>query len=671
MSAIGIVRYWPEQNVAEHENLVRFRQACANIGYDLIELTHDGFRLDNGNALRAGDCELVINLHFAAPKCYDAPSLAPLWNPVQFYSAFGLVSSLANQFSHEYYASTGSPGMVRLLEKIRPDYAGPDLRLNHGVPGPMVPAPLRTSFKFFYVGINWERVNGQPGRHDALLRGLDEASALSVYGPEQLANGVVPWEGFAGYSGSLPFDGVSVIDAARAAGVCLVLSSRAHVRDGIMSNRLFEGIAAGCVLVSDHHPFVKDTFGSLAHYIPAGQPVDETVAELLELRDKLEANPEESRARAAECQRIVADEFLLDRQLKVAVTRIREAEDEARQRQAGVDVACAVLPGVLTSPEDLAAWMDSSPGLADFSRVALFTADQDLADHARRLSTSGRTPLIEAVQLEADETALDSGALIARVDEWLSACGSDWVVFATGNELIHRDFVMKTAEVQDPSCLVVHHASVRRAWRRTITDQVAAPILAMPGENEFWSRALSSFVIRREVIADWIEVRAGAFGVLALTMALDAALRDADVPAHAHVNAVPTVVVPRIANSGGEVMGDIWTATSADPLELIFGRRQRPSVLSSAKQADDDATVAAIARAGAQALVTLKSRVRVKESAAPNDIVPTAQDMVVQFESLSPEQRLYLLKMMLDVVPQPIWRRLHLKLFRARRQLIS
>ena len=332
MSAIGIVRYWPEQNVAEHENLVRFRQASANIGFDLIELTHDGYRLDTGNALSAGDCELVINLHFAAPKCYDAPSLAPLWNPIQFYSAFGLVSSLANQFSHEYFASTGSPGMLRLLETIRPDYRGPDLVLNHGVPGPLAPAPLRSGFKFFYVGINWERVNGQPGRHDGLLRGLDDAGALSVYGPERLANGVAPWEGFAGYEGSLPFDGVSVLDAARNAGICLVLSSPAHVRDGIMSNRLFEGIAAGCVIVSDNHPFVKNAFGSLAHYVPAGQPVDETVAQLLEFRDKLEANPEEAQARAAECQRIVADEFLLDRQLQTAISAIRDAEAEARQQ---------------------------------------------------------------------------------------------------------------------------------------------------------------------------------------------------------------------------------------------------------------------------------------------------------------------------------------------------
>ncbi|MDT1107470.1 glycosyltransferase family 1 protein, partial [Pseudomonas aeruginosa] len=79
---------------------------------------------------------------------------------------------------------------------------------------------------------------GRPkGRFHEVLTRLDAQKMIRIYGPE-LIQGVAPWEGFQTYSGELPFDGSSMLEAINSCGVCLALSSKAHQNSGIMSNRL-------------------------------------------------------------------------------------------------------------------------------------------------------------------------------------------------------------------------------------------------------------------------------------------------------------------------------------------------------------------------------------------------------------------------------------------------
>lgn len=164
-----------------------------------------------------------------------------------------------------------------------------------------------------YVGINWEAVTNHPARHTALLRALEQESLLSIFGPARL-RGVAPWEGWRAYKGELPFDGVSVVHTAADCGIVLVLSSDEHKRSNVMSNRLFEALAAGAVIIADDHPFLQEHFETACFYLSeaTGASAAERAVTLVKW---INDNPDCALEKAKNGQKIFAEKFKLDTQL--------------------------------------------------------------------------------------------------------------------------------------------------------------------------------------------------------------------------------------------------------------------------------------------------------------------------------------------------------------------
>ena len=247
---IGIIRYWIGRAAAEHEVVERIKVACEISGHEAVELRSDGLTLDGSYPL----VDFVINLHFASAKSTPHLSYGALWNPWSYYFMWDFKSSFANQISNDFLISCGSDKIDQKFTSVNlPVIIEP--KLNHTVAEIYAQPDLRNDRKLFYIGINWEKNSRTQGRHHKLLKELDRRGIIEIYGPKKVGN-VKPWAGFKGYKGELPFDGKSVLETASKLGVALVLSSKEHEEDEIMSNRLFEGVTSGAAIIGKLTPIV-------------------------------------------------------------------------------------------------------------------------------------------------------------------------------------------------------------------------------------------------------------------------------------------------------------------------------------------------------------------------------------------------------------------------------
>jgi hypothetical protein len=306
---IGIIRYWVGRPAAEHETVERFKFAAAQVGHHIVELRADGLTLDG----RKAEVDFVVNLHFASGKSTDDLTYGALWNPWNFYKAWGLSQTFANQISNDYLISCGS----LLVDKRFSGESYPKIissKLSHTVPDDFLAPKLRSDRKIFYIGVNWEKSTGTKGRHHELLKLLDNANVIEIYGPQKLG-GIRPWAGFKNYMGELPFDGKSVYEAASRCGAVLVLSSKDHLEDQIMTSRLFEGIASGASIIGDSHPFLFDHFPNDIHSFDDKKSFALQASEIIEKLTSINSNPEVSLDKILSSQEIVKQNFNLATQL--------------------------------------------------------------------------------------------------------------------------------------------------------------------------------------------------------------------------------------------------------------------------------------------------------------------------------------------------------------------
>ncbi len=341
--SFAVVLTWPELPNAEYEVVQRVCRAATNIGARVWVVDNDGYPLASNQdgislpkrRLTREDCTFVLSLHFESPRLYDIPSYTALWNPPDFYVGFGYNRTIEQLASHidvlscrsevaDAHAATIYAGLGRALRQPFPS-------LFHGVPRPYLEPCQNASSRLFYVGVNWERVTGERGRHHELLEQLDTEDLISIYGPEKIL-GVAPWRGFATYRGSIPFDGESVVARINEAGICLALSSSAHQTSGIMSNRLFEALAAGAVIIANPHVFITKYFSDVVYVVDDRGPIAEVVAQIRHLVFQIRSNPQEARARASLGQKLLAEGFSLEENFRnlfaVHGDRLKHFENE-------------------------------------------------------------------------------------------------------------------------------------------------------------------------------------------------------------------------------------------------------------------------------------------------------------------------------------------------------
>jgi hypothetical protein len=282
LNRFAVVKLWPEIKTAEDECIARLKIAANLLNIECLEVDSAGYFIkDPSNRATKENVDFVIHLHFDTPKNYDAFSFVALWNPLDFYFQWDYKRTTRNLLSHDDFISCDSADADDHINRIIKDeitHRSPFFKLHHSPPT-IIHKPSLGELKLFYIGINWEKINKSKQRYQEVLKSLDNKNMLRIYGPK-IFQGVNVWKGYNGYVKELPFDGISVVNEIHAAGICLVFSSKAHKKSALMSNRLFEAISAGALVICDENPFAKKYFGDCLLYINGRNHPEKIVAEI-------------------------------------------------------------------------------------------------------------------------------------------------------------------------------------------------------------------------------------------------------------------------------------------------------------------------------------------------------------------------------------------------------
>lgn len=314
----AVVKLWPEIKTAEDECIARLKSAAATLGIECIEVHADGEMLEAPQTIISRvDVDFVIHLHYDTPKLYDAFSFVALWNPLNFYHEWGYARTSRNLTTHDDFLSCSSrPADDHVARMIRNagTHLAPHFALYHSTPD-IVHPPTLGDHKLFYAGINWEAISGGKSRHQEVLKRLDKTGMLRIYGPG-IFQGVKVWAGYDSYVREVPFDGVSMIHEIAKAGVALVLSSQAHKNSELMSNRLFESVAAGALVICDENQFAKRFFGDSLLYIDSRSPVEVIIDDITRHLNWAKSHPEQALKMAAKAQALFREKFTLIHNLR-------------------------------------------------------------------------------------------------------------------------------------------------------------------------------------------------------------------------------------------------------------------------------------------------------------------------------------------------------------------
>jgi hypothetical protein len=343
-NAFAIYHTWPELRNAEYEVLQRILGAARNIGKNAIVINNAGkviwanpsLAIRTMSNLNPHDVEFAISLHFESPRTCDVYTYYALWQPIEFYRDFGYQKSIDKFSTHHDVLSCHSDiaddHALNIFSGLGRAPITPLESLFHTLPEPFLAPTISKKAKLFYIGINWERIGRPKGRYHDLLETLDKKELIEIYGPEEM-HGVAPWAGFQTYQGELPFDGHSMRAAINASGVCLALSSAAHKSTGIMSNRLFEGLASGAAVIATPHPLIDKYFRDVVYVVDdshgdamLGQQIQSTLREI-------RAAPDAASERVLEGQKILRQACSLERSLTSLF------ENTARRKQHFAEIA--------------------------------------------------------------------------------------------------------------------------------------------------------------------------------------------------------------------------------------------------------------------------------------------------------------------------------------------
>jgi hypothetical protein len=323
---LGVLNPWPNELSAEAEFILRLRKALSACGHRSFVADSRGRVIsepipDLPDPLRSADAILVFDPRYVefAVTC---PIVTPVWVPPELLPLEARIDYLAALRRVDLFVGGyGSPSLLAAygahLGRMNRTVGDP-AEFCSSVPLDYLIEPRRLERRrLFYAGVNSERIahkSGRivsvPGRHNALFEMLDGSGFTDFHGPRRFG-GIEPWHGFTSYRGDIPLDGRSVLTRIADCGVSLAISSAAHLRYGIVSNRIFEAVAAGSVVISDDNDFVRRNFGDSVLYVDTADPAI-CYAAICEAMAKLKADPAGAYELACRSQRIFRERLTLD-----------------------------------------------------------------------------------------------------------------------------------------------------------------------------------------------------------------------------------------------------------------------------------------------------------------------------------------------------------------------
>jgi hypothetical protein len=141
-----------------------------------------------------------------------------------------------------------------------------------------------------------------------------------------------------------------VIEDIHKADICLALSSQPRKDAALMPNRLFEGLAAGALIICDEKPWARTHFGDTLLYVDLRNGAEMVAQQIAAHVKWVRQNPEAALALAARAQEIFRRGYIMDASLATIYAGLQAREDElgalyrAKIGDVAVRVALSWLP---------------------------------------------------------------------------------------------------------------------------------------------------------------------------------------------------------------------------------------------------------------------------------------------------------------------------------------
>ncbi|AFY75129.1 glycosyl transferase [Synechococcus sp. PCC 7502] len=271
------------QHAAENEISRRICLAAENIGWQANTVI-------SATEIKEYSPDFVIVTHFDTPKLSEFPTYGCMWNPPVFMEKYEdwikeLNKELLNAYfdypefyfryknilSYDAYLVSSSQIEQWLeLQLLKKDnekkYFFTPFFTSCNATEYVIPNIQEPNLA--YMGTNWD---GK--RFKQLFKQLDRKAYMEIYGSK--------WDYLKkSFRGTLPFDGVSVLNKLRLAGVGLCLHKPEHCQAETPSMRIFEIIASGALAICGEHKFIREAFGNSVLYIDTEASVSEQVKQI-------------------------------------------------------------------------------------------------------------------------------------------------------------------------------------------------------------------------------------------------------------------------------------------------------------------------------------------------------------------------------------------------------
>ena len=309
---IGVQNSFPNHpHSAEAGWIRRCFTACNRLGFAPVEV------ITSDDIIRCQpDCVLVT--HEVSPKLTPFPTLGLMWSPPAFYAEDPMRrKSILSLDGH----LCGSRQIAQWIDDFTTGH-GKRAVIHDGLMLPSTPdlgsaGLLPPKLSIMYAGVRWDG-----SRHGEIFRGLDGRVPLRLYGPPQA------WADCGtSYRGILSFDGVSVIEAIRDAGIALCLHKAAHREANCPSLRLFEAAAGGALIITDDFDFPREWFRDSVLYVDAELPAPMVIEQIQSHVEWAERNPEAANRLAQRSNELFRRRLTLESMLRPLphfVDRVRE-----------------------------------------------------------------------------------------------------------------------------------------------------------------------------------------------------------------------------------------------------------------------------------------------------------------------------------------------------------
>jgi hypothetical protein len=296
----------PWKNAAENQAYFSLAAAARKLGHEVIDCR-------TATDVEGSSVDFVLSVASSIPKVVDVPSYLVVHEPGKRF--LGNSFYLNNLLTYDGYL-TVSDSLNRLVRDISVG-AGRSANIGFYYNTPQISDTVSDivslvrgdELRIVYLGTNWDR------RLPALFKALDSQGILRVHGPE------ASWkaDNYVSYAGALPFDGVAPQRAYAESGMGLVLLSADHLREDVISNRIFEICSVGALAVCPDTPWIRKWFGdSVLYFDPAAAP-SAISEQVLTHHRHCQENPGQARIMAGKARAIFERHFAAERMIENAV----------------------------------------------------------------------------------------------------------------------------------------------------------------------------------------------------------------------------------------------------------------------------------------------------------------------------------------------------------------